>query len=174
MKGKGLELMTFRIKTILLILLILSKITVSPGWSVEVGERLPDFSIQTFDGATVSPSTLAGRPLMVIFWNTWCPNCMRELPEVNRLAGKFAPRGLAVLAANTAVNDSEKKARAYWLKQGFVFPSGFDHDFEIGDAFGVRGVPTIFLIDSKGIVLYKQALVPENMEERLEQLLRSF
>jgi len=82
--------------------------------------------------------------------------------------------GLALLAVNTAVNDSEKKARAYWLKQGFVFPSGFDHDFEIGDAFGVRGVPTIFLIDSKGIVLYKQALVPENMEERLEQLLRRF
>jgi peroxiredoxin len=157
-------------RIILSILFILSGIAVSPGWSVEVGERLPDFAVQTFDGATSSRATLEGRPLLLIFWNTWCPNCMRELPKINRLAKEFGPRGLAVLAINTAINDSETKARAYWLKHELVFPSGFDHDFEIGQAFRVWGVPTIFLVDSKGVVRYKHAQVPENMEERFKQL----
>jgi cytochrome c biogenesis protein CcmG/thiol:disulfide interchange protein DsbE len=128
----------------------------------EVGDPIPEFTLRTFDGTTVSRATLAGQPLLLIFWNTWCPNCMRELPEINRLAGKFGPGGLKVLAVNSAINDSEKKARAYWENQGYIFPTGFDHYFEIGQAFGLRGVPTVFLVDSKGIVRFKQARVPDD------------
>jgi hypothetical protein len=47
---------------------------------------------------------------------------------------------------------------------------GFDHYFEIGTALGVRSVPTIFLVDPKGVVRYKQARILEDMEERFEQL----
>jgi len=157
-------------KIILSILFILSELALSPAWSVEVGDHMPEFTLQAFDGSTSSHATLQGRPLLLIFWNTWCPNCMEELPKINNLAKEFRPKGLAVLAINTAINDSESKARAYWMKHGFVFPSGFDQYFELGDAFGVRGVPTIFLFDSKGVVRYKQARIPENMEERFEQL----
>ena len=143
---------------------------VSPGWGVEVGEPLPDFTLQTFDGGTASRATLEGKPILVIFWNTWCPKCLRELPEINRQSEKFGPRGLAVLAVNTAMNDTESKARAYWNKYGYAFSCGFDHDFDVGQAFGVFGVPTIFLVDSKGVVRYKQSLLPEDLEERFKQL----
>jgi peroxiredoxin len=95
---------------------------------------------------------------------------MQELPKINRLAEKFGPKGVAILAINTGINDTESKARAYWKKTGFVFSTGFDHDFEIVTAFGVRGVPTFLLVDSKGIVRYKQALLPGDMEDRLKQL----
>jgi peroxiredoxin len=162
--------MIHRTKIILPILFILSEIALSPAWSVEVGDPLPDFVIQTFDGTTSSRATLDGRPLLLVFWNTWCPICMQELPKINRLAEEFGRRGLAVLAINTAINDNEGKARVHWKERGYVFPSGFDHDFEIGQAFAVRGVPTIFLVDSKGGVRYKQAKVPEDMEERFKQL----
>ncbi len=145
-------------------------VAVSPVGGAEVGESMPDFVMQTFDGSTSSSEALAGRPLMLIFWNTWCPDCMRELPAVNRLAKKFIPRGLAFLAINTAINDSKRRARAYWMKKEFLFPSGFDHDFEIGDLFKVRGVPTIFLIDSKGIIRHKHPKFPENMEKSFKLL----
>jgi thiol-disulfide isomerase/thioredoxin len=160
-----------RIANILVVILLFFTASVSPARGVEVGGALPDFALQTFDGNHSSRASLNGKPLLLIFWNTWCPNCMRELPEVNRLAEKFVPRGLAVLAINTAINDSESKARTYWEKQGYAFPTGFDKYFEIGQDFKVRGVPTIFLIDSKGVVQYKQARLPEDVEGRLEQLL---
>ena len=151
----------------LLVLLMLMS-TLSPGWGAEVGEPLPDFSVQTFDGKSLSRAGFAGKPLLLVFWNTWCSDCMRELPEINRLVAKFAPGRVAVLAINTALNDSESKARAYWKKSAYLFPTGFDHSFETGTAFKVRGVPTVFLVDSKGVVRYKQSLLPKDMEERIK------
>jgi len=140
------------------------------SWGIEVGEPLPDFALRTFEGGTASRETLEGKPLLVIFWNTWCPNCLRELPEIARQSERLGPRGLRVLAVNTAMNDTEPKARAYWNKYGYAFPSGFDHDFDVGQAFGVFGVPTVFLVDSKGVVRYKQSRLPEDMEERFRQI----
>jgi cytochrome c biogenesis protein CcmG/thiol:disulfide interchange protein DsbE len=142
----------------------------SPGWSVEVGDPMPEFTIQTFDANSSSRTSLEGKPSLLIFWNTWCPNCMKELPQINRLAETLGPKGLKVLAVNTAINDTENKARAYWEKYDYVFPSGFDRSFKVSQIFGVRGVPTIFLVDSKGIVRYKQTVLPEDMEERFKQL----
>ena len=150
--------------------LLFLMVTVSPALSAEVGEPLPEFAVQTFDGKNLSRATLAGKPLMLVFWNTWCPDCMRELPRINRLAEKFGPRGLVVLAVNTGLNDSEGKARAYWKKSGYVFPTGYDSTFEIGKALRVPGVPTVFLVDSAGVVRYKQTAIPENMEEWVRRL----
>ena len=153
-----------------LLVLLMLMFTLSPGWAIEVGEPLPDFSVQTFDGKSLTRASFAGKPLLLVFWNTWCPDCMRELPEINRLAEKFGLKGLEVLGVNTGLNDSESKARAYWKKSAYLFPTGFDHSFEIGTAFRVRGVPTVFLVDSKGVVRYKQSLLPKDMEERIRQL----
>ena len=141
-----------------------------PCWSVEVGDSTPPFKIETFDGSRTSRETLKGKPLLLIFWNTWCPNCMRELPEVQRLHAAFGPRGLAVLAVNTAMNDSETRARAYWQQQGYDFPGALDRYFETGQAFGVFSVPTVFLVDAGGIVQFKQARLPQDAEERLRRL----
>jgi thiol-disulfide isomerase/thioredoxin len=159
-----------RIRYIPLAVLLLLLVTVSPGWSIEVGEHLPDFAVRTFAGNTLSRATLAGKPLLLVFWNTWCVDCMRELPKINRLAERFGPLGVAVVAVNTGLNDSESKARAYWKRSGYLFPSGYDHSFELGTAFRVPGVPTVFLVDAGGIVRYKNSLIPGDIEERLRAL----
>lgn len=141
-----------------------------PAISVEIGQPMPDFAFESFDGAGYSRETLEGKPLLLVFWNTWCPNCRHELPLINRLAEEYGPRGLTVLAVNTAINDTESKAMSYWESSGYVFPSTFDRRFELRQAFGVLGVPTIFLIDSKGIIRYKQAKVPDDMDQQFKSL----
>jgi thiol-disulfide isomerase/thioredoxin len=150
--------------------LLLVMLAAVPGWSVGVGDSIPDFGLRAFDGSEISRSTLAGRPAVVIFWNTWCPNCMKELPEIKKLHDEYGSKGVSFLAVNTALNDSEPRARAYWEKAGHAFPSGFDRYFEIAQAFGVFAVPTILVIDSRGVVLYKQAALPDDIVQRLKQL----
>jgi cytochrome c biogenesis protein CcmG/thiol:disulfide interchange protein DsbE len=153
-------------------LLLFLTLVHAPAWSVEVGEPLPGFSFQTFDGKNLSRAALAGKPMLLVFWNSWCDDCMRELPLINRLAQRFGPRGVAVIAINTGLNDSESKARAYWKRSAYVFPTGYDHSFEIGKAFRVVGVPALFLVDARGVVRYKSPLLPGDIEARMEQLIR--
>ena len=161
------------IKTVKMVLaaLWLWAILVAPVWGVEVGQPLPQFNIQDFDGNDYTPATLEGKPLLLVFWNTWCPVCLKELPHVNHLAEKFGPKGLEILAVNSAINDNEIKAKVYVKKYKYNFPVAFDGNFETGHAFGLRGVPTVFLIDAQGIVRYKGSQLPEDMEAHFKQLI---
>jgi peroxiredoxin len=153
-----------------LLALLCQTLSVSPGWSLEVGATLPEFAVKSLAGDTISRESLAGKPALLVFWNTWCPICKQELPLINRMAQKYASQGVAVLAINTGLNDSEVKTRAFWKKSGYLFPTGFDGSFAIGEAFGVRGVPTVLLVDARGVVRYQSPLFPENMDERIRQL----
>lgn len=147
-------------------LLWLLAVAAAPGQAA-ANDLLPEFSLATFDGATVTRATLAGKPALVVFWNTWCPNCMRELPGIDSLASRLVAKGVAVLAVNTGLNDSERRARAYWKKQAYAFPTGYDATFEVGKAFKVLGVPTILLIDAGGVVRSRTAELPADAEARL-------
>lgn len=138
--------------------------------SAEVGARVPDFSVRTLSGDLLSRASLAGKPVLLVFWNTWCASCAKELPQVNRMAEKFGSRRLTVLAINTGLNDSEGKARAYWKKYGYSFQAGYDRSFELGEAFRVMGVPTVILADAQGVVRYSHTSLPRDLEERLRQL----
>ncbi len=142
------------------------------AWCIEVGQSIPEFTFQAFDGSVVSRDTLRGKPFLLVFWNTWCPVCMKDLPEVNRVHESLRPRGLSVLALNTALNDNENRARSYWEKAGYAFPGGFDRYFEIAQAFGVFAVPTFFLVDANGVVRYKQSTLPRDLEDRLGAMTR--
>jgi thiol-disulfide isomerase/thioredoxin len=155
---------------IILVALCLEVVMVTHAFGAEVGETIPDFVVQTFDGRSISRASLAGKPALLVFWNTWCFECERDLPKINRIAREYGEK-VAILAINTALNDSEEKARAYWKRSGFIFPTGYDRSFEIRKAFKVRGVPTVLLVDAKGIVRYKNPVPPGNMGERLKMLL---
>jgi len=143
---------------------------ISAGVCAEVGTRVPDFAVHTLAGDNLSRASLAGRPLLLVFWNTWCTTCAKELPKVSRIQEKFAPRRLTVLAINTGLNDSENKARAYWQKHGYTFPVAYDHSFQLGESFKVMGVPTVILVDAQGVVRYNQTTLPLDLEERVSQL----
>ena len=77
------------------------------------------------------------------------------------MSGRVPAEPVAVVAKDSAVRSHPKEARAV-LHHAL--------DIEIGQAFRVIGVPTVFLIDSKGIVRYKNPLVPGNIEERIKKL----
>lgn len=152
------------------VVLLFLTLTAWPGRAAELMDPMPDFSIRTFDGSTYSRESLKGKPLMLVFWNTWCPICRRELPNISRLADEYAQKGLIVLAINTGTNDSEERARAFWEKNGYTMPVGYDHTSEVGRAFRVLGVPTVFLVNTEGLILYKQSRVPDHMQKRFNFL----
>ena len=126
----------------------------------KIGDKSPDFSATTLEGKTVSLSDYLGKkPAYLIFWATWCPNCLKEIPEINALHKKFGDR-LAILAINVGINDSAEAARNYQKKHNLQYPVVFDNGSSITSSYGVVGTPTQILIGTDGVIRYRGSKTP--------------
>lgn len=130
-----------------------------------VGREAPEITIQTWINS--EPLTLAdlrGRVVLLEFWATWCKPCYEMFPRLKRLHEEFAARGLAVLSLTrhyfaqrgTAASEAEELEliRKVARDNGLEFPVGVGADERTQSLYGATGVPTLALVDRRGIVRY--------------------
>ena len=107
-----------------------------------------DFTIATADGKFFRLSAHRGRPVFVNFWATWCPPCLEEMPAMERLWRAQTAAGLVMLAVSV---DADAAVVAPFLKgHGLTFPAGLDAKMELANTYGVRALPSSFIIDREG------------------------
>lgn len=128
---------------------------------------------------------LRGRPVLLFFWAHWCGDCKAQGPVVARLAAKYGPQGLAVLAPTRlygtgkddqdATPEGEKARIAEVLAESY--PGFASIPVPISEAamvaYGASATPTLVLIDRAGRVrLYTPTRLTEaELEHRIEELL---
>lgn len=112
----------------------------------------PDFRVSGPEGGVVALSQLRGRHVLLNFWATWCPPCVQEMPSMERLHNRLHPKGLVVLAV---AQDAEGAAPvvAFTKRLGLTFSIALDPGQAVGAQFGVRALPSTFLIDARGRVI---------------------
>lgn len=142
-------------------LLVMSMLAVAaPARAADVGDVAPDFEIATQDGNVLQLSEFHGRkPVYVVFWNTWCPYCIKKVPRYIRLQEEFGDK-IEIIAINTTWSDSPEEMRAFEDRFHINYSIAFDIGELITDRFGVINVPTEFIIDVNGIIRYRNR-VPE-------------
>ena len=114
----------------------------------------PDVAVTGASGAEGRLSDYRGELLVVNFWATWCPPCKREMPDLDDLAAALEGRGARVLTVSTDIR--RELAVAYLADEGFDnLPPLHDADGKLTQAFGLRGMPTTYLIDAEGGVFGK-------------------
>jgi len=106
----------------------------------------PNFVYDTGDGLR-SLSQLAGQPVLVHFWDTWCHPCTDELPLIDR-AHKEDPD----LVVITLSDEAPGVARAYLKKQGIDLPVSEDADHRVWSLYGVRAIPVSVFLRADGTV----------------------
>lgn len=157
------------------ILLILALLVLFPVsvLALNQDDKLLPFTGQDMDGKTVDLSTVIGKkPVMLIFWASWCPNCKSEVPKVNDLVKKYQEKGMEFIGINVGYNDSEGKARRFMDKTGMAYPVIFDSKGKIPRMYGVQGVPTILVANKNGVIIFKNYGVPEISDEKFQQLIQ--
>jgi peroxiredoxin len=91
--------------------------------------------------------------MIVNFWASWCPPCRRELPSMNRAWARFQPQGIMMLAIN--VGEDEDTIFPFMADYPIDFPVLLDRDGETIRRWPVRGLPTTFVIDPRGRIVYQ-------------------
>ncbi len=137
-----------------------------------VGDKAAGFSATTLEGKTVALSDYLGKkPVHLVFWATWCPNCAREIPAINALHAQFGDR-LALLAINVGIDDSVNAARDYRKKHDMQYAVVFDKGNAISSRYGVTATPTQIVIGADGIIRYRGAGTPAvaDIEKRWKAL----
>jgi peroxiredoxin len=107
-----------------------------------------DFSLPMPDGTTFRLADQRGKVVFVNFWATWCPPCREEMPAMERLWQRYKNDGLVVVAVSV---DADPKVVPPFVKgQRLTFPIVLDPTMQSANAYGVRALPSSFLIDRKG------------------------
>jgi peroxiredoxin len=139
---------------------------------VNVGKPAPDFTLDTPDGNTVKFSDKLGKGYVLLdFWAAWCGPCRRENPNVVRVFNKYKDKGFDVVGVSL---DHSKDA---WLKAIAKDSLAWTHvsdlkywESEPAKLYGVRAIPSNFLIDRDGVIVAKN-LRGEDLDELLNKYL---
>jgi thiol-disulfide isomerase/thioredoxin len=115
----------------------------------------PDFRLEDMDGEWHTLGDYRGKVVLVNFWATWCPPCRREMPSLERLYQALRDQPFVVLAINQWENADHVFSFMGQLNVFPTFPILFDPESRVAEDFGVKGLPTSFVIDRQGRVVYR-------------------
>lgn len=120
---------------------------------VAVGDRVPLFSVEMVkDGerSTFSTAQLTGETV-IVFFNTTCPDCQRDLPKLNQYYLKHkVDEGFQMVAISR--EEGEEDVAAYWKDNGLQIPYSAQNDRHIYELFASSIIPRIYFVSAQGVV----------------------
>ena len=116
----------------------------------EATAAAPSFEVVTLGGETFSKDSLKGHPTLLVFWAPWCKVCQRELPLLSQFTSKEKPAQLGVISIGFADSRGNVEGFVKAHPEAFAFPTAFDIDNDVAQAFKVTATPTLILLDGQG------------------------
>ena len=120
---------------------------------VHVGDRVPSFSVTITDGGeerTFSTSQLTGETV-IVFFNTWCPDCQRELPRLNQYyLQHMDDKGFQMVAISRG--EGKDVVARFWSEHELLIPYAAQEDTSIYELFASGIIPRVYFVSAQGIV----------------------
>lgn len=114
----------------------------------------PAFDIETLGGKNmaVGPGQV-NKFVLLNFWATWCPPCVRELPSLQQAVQKVGADRFEVFAVSVDKAKDLATIQRFRKKFALLFPIGLDHKSQIASVYGVNQFPSTFLVSPAGMIL---------------------
>ena len=139
------------------------------SYALEAGGNAPDFELPGEQGS-VKLSKTAGSVVYVDFWASWCGPCRQSFSWMNDIQEKYRSQGLKIICVNLdAKNDDAKK---FLSQLPAKFTIAFDPKGMVPKTYGVKGMPTSFLIGRDGKIIFQHLGFKEADRESLEKQIK--
>ncbi|MGH8237166.1 MAG: thioredoxin-like domain-containing protein [Steroidobacteraceae bacterium] len=123
---------------------------------IEAIETPVRLQFTALDGRFVDLEQMRGKVVLLDFWATWCTPCLQELPNVKSVYDKYHDRGFEIIGISLDQTDDKQHLLDFLRENDVLWPQHFAGEpetakNEIAHRFGVRGIPSTFLLDRQGM-----------------------
>lgn len=141
-----------------------------PSKAAEITE-MPGFTLTDLAGEPLSRESLAGRPVVVEFWATWCPPCRAETPDIQEVYEGHESDGLVVLAIS--IGERPSTVAGYVERTGTTFTVAVDQSTSVAAQYRIVGIPTHFFVDRDGVLREWRigSMSKKTMEKKVNEIL---
>jgi thiol-disulfide isomerase/thioredoxin len=122
------------------------------GFETRAATPAPELKARDLSGAANTLADYRGKVVLLNFWASWCPPCLREMPSMERLRVAMAGRPLAIVALDSV--ETPEEVNAYLSRMKLGFPILLDPDGSNTKRWNVFALPTTFLLDAEGRIRY--------------------
>lgn len=139
---------------------------------IKPGEEPPAFTLANVEGGVTSLSDFAGQPIVINFWGTFCPPCVKEMPEFERQYVKWQDKGLTILAIN--LSEDTLTVNNFVNRFELTYPILRDVARKTERDYALRQYPTTFFVKSDGTLMEAVVggMTEEDIDKRIERLLQ--
>ncbi len=129
----------------------------------------PDFTLKTHDGKSLTLSKLRGkRGALLVFFATWCPHCMTEVPHIKEFVKKSKDAGVLVFGVN--IKQPKRVVDKFVKDKDVNYRILLDDEGKVAKAFNVSGIPAIFGIDASGAIRFSGHQLPKDEAALIKSL----
>ena len=137
----------------------------------KLGLYAPNFESEYLNGTKVSLYELRGKSVILNFWATWCPPCVREMPRLDEFYQKHKNE---IILIGVNLGEKNKTIERFLQRVNVTFPIVKDKNKSIEKSYNILIRPSTFFIDKNGVIVDKRLgeISKEELDERSEKLLK--
>lgn len=138
---------------------------------VKAGQQVPSFVISISDGTTFNSSQMGRKPVCIVFFNTSCSDCRKELPIVQQIYEEFSDSIQFVCISRA---EDKKSIQSFWTQNKLTLPYSAQTDRKIYNLFALSSIPRLYIIDTLGTIknAYTTNVSEKELRKALKQLIQ--
>ena len=141
----------------------------SNAFSADNATKAPEFRLQGQD-KQIDLKNYRGKIVYLDFWASWCQPCRKSFGWMNKMQKNYGDEGFSVIAIN--LDESRDQADKFLKQIPANFDIAFDPKGKTAESYQVKAMPSSYIIDEKGNVIYAKKGFRGNDEEKLEVRIR--